>query len=93
MSYFYLDETPNGKYIIRPVYEKFPIHHFRGSYAVLPSRFFGISYANFLRLCRDEGGAEIIGKGEKYPIAYFKNDEKAKNFVKKLNFYTNKLIL
>ena len=93
MTYFWLDETPSGKYIIRPVYEKFPIHHFRGSYAVMPSRFFGLSYANYLRLCRDEGGAEIVGKNEKYPIAYFKNDEKAQNFVKKLNLCSNKLIL
>lgn len=90
--YFHLDDTPSGKYIIRPVYKEFPIHHFRGSYAVMPSRFLGLSYANYLRLARDEGGAEIIGKEQKYPIAYFNNDDKAKKFVEKLNEYTNKLI-
>ena len=84
-TYFWLDDTPSGKYIIRPMYELFPIHHFRGSYAVLPSRFLGLTYADYLRLCRDEGGAEILGKNEKYPDAYFNKDTQAKNFVKKLN--------
>lgn len=92
MTYFWLDETPSGKFIIRPVYKNFPIHHFRGSYAVMPSRFFGLSYANYLRLCRNEGGAEIVGKNEKYPIAYFKNDKKAKDFVQKLNEYATFLL-
>jgi hypothetical protein len=92
MTYFWLDETPSGKYIIRPVYEKFPIHHFRGSYAVMPSRFLGLSYANYLRLCRDAGGAEIVGKNHKYPVAYFNNDTKAQEFVKRLNQYTAYLL-
>ena len=92
MTYFWLDETPNGKYIIRPVYEKFPIHYFRGSYAVMPSRFLGLSYANYLRLCRDAGGAEIVGKNHKYAVAYFNNDTKAQEFVKRLNQYTAYLL-
>ena len=92
MTYFWLDETPNGKYIIRPVYEKFPIHYFRGSYAVMPSRVLGLSYSNYLRLCRDAGGAEIVGKSHKYPVAYFNNDTKAREFVKRLNQYTAYLL-
>lgn len=85
MNYFWLDETPNGKLIIRPVYEKFPIHHFRGSYGVLPARVTGLSYANYLRLCRDEGGAELIGKGHLYPVPYFTKGEKASTFLAELN--------
>lgn len=42
-----------------------------GSYAILPARLLGLSYPDYLRFCRDELGALVIGKKMKYPVVYF----------------------
>ena len=87
MSYFKIDESPTnlGKYVVRPDFDKLPLYNTRGSYAILPARVMGITYANYLRLCRDEYGAEIIGKNSFYPIAYFKEINRVKELVKELD--------
>lgn len=56
-----------------------------GSYDVLPSRLLELSYANYLRFCRDILGAALYGKGHKYITAHFKNDFATRQFVKLLN--------
>ena len=45
----------------------------------------GLSYANYLRMCRDLFDADIIGKDSKYPVAYFTNREKLRELIKILN--------
>ena len=45
----------------------------------------GLSYANYLRMCRDRYGADIIGKGNKYPVAFFEKNKKADELVSILN--------
>lgn len=68
------EESPvtQGEYLLKLNMDEFPIHSTRGSYNVMFARLAGLSYANFLRMCRDEFGAEIRGKETKYPVAYFK---------------------
>lgn len=60
-----------GKYIIKPVHENFHLDHTEGSFNVICARVMGLSYAQYLRMCRDCFGAELMGKGSYYPIAYF----------------------
>lgn len=64
-----------AKVIIIPKHENLPFHDVHGSYAVLAARVMEIPYADYLRFCRDEFGAKIMGKGHKYPIAYFELNE------------------
>ena len=77
-KYVYYEESPynKGKYIISLHHEQFPFADgTSGSYNVFLARLAGLSYADFLRMCRDEFGAEIIGKDKLYPVAYFKFGE------------------
>lgn len=71
---FYRDESAShpGKYMIRADLEKFYLNYTEGSYNVIQARLMGLTYAQYLRMCRDCFGAEIIGKGSIYPVAYFK---------------------
>lgn len=75
-KYFYAEESPykEGKYVIKINFDYFPDITTKGSYNILPARLMGLSYANYLRMCRDLFDAEIIGKNSIYPIAYF-NDK------------------
>lgn len=89
-KYFYIDESPvyKEKFLIRVNGEKF-IKFFpsgmSGSYNVLIGRVAGMSYATFLRYCRDVLNGEIIGKGHKYPVVFFDRSEDLVAFVKLLN--------
>jgi hypothetical protein len=49
----------------------------------------GLTYANYLRMCRDKYGAEIIGKGDRYPVAYFKLSQGLVDLVEELNARAN----
>ena len=94
MAYFKIDESPinPGRYMIRPNFDKLPLYSTDGSYAVLMSRVMGITWANYLRLCRDEYGAEIIGKGSYYPVPYFNEVNRVKELVKELEKRVEKLL-
>ena len=81
-----------GKYIIRPVYENFYLNSTEGSFNIICARLLGISYANFLRLCRDEFGAEIIGKDSMYPVAYFNRSKELDALIDNLNARANLII-
>jgi hypothetical protein len=49
----------------------------------------GLTYANYLRMCRDKYGAEIIGKGDRYPVAYFKLSQGLVDLIEELNARAN----
>lgn len=86
--YFIADETPYhpGKSMVWPVHSNLPLYGTKGSYGLLAARLLNLSYANYLRMCRDLYGAEIIGKNTMYPIALFDNgSEKLKELVNLLN--------
>lgn len=78
-----------GKYIIRVDLDKFHLDYTEGSYNVICARLMGLTYAQYLRMCRDCFGAEIIGKGSVYPVAYFKLSEKLKDLIEGLNARAN----
>ena len=78
-----------GKYIIRVDLDKFHLNYTEGSYNVICARLMGLTYAQYLRMCRDCFGAEIIGKGSMYPVAYFKFSKKLIDLVESLNARAN----
>lgn len=78
-----------GKYIIRVDLDKFHLNYTEGSFNIICARLMGLTYAQYLRMCRDCFGAEIIGKGSMYPVAYFKLSEKLKDLIDGLNARAN----
>lgn len=85
-KYFKLEESQsNGKYIISADFSLLPLTNTNGSFNIICARLFNLSYADYLRMCRDLMGAEIIGKGHLYPVAYFERNELTYQFLKLLN--------
>ena len=91
---FIKDESASypGKYIIRPVHENFHLDSTEGSFGVICARLFGLSYANYLRMCRDCFGAEIMGKNSMYPVAYFKRSKELDAVIDNLNARANMVL-
>lgn len=86
-EYFFLDEYPlqNGKYSIRANFENFNLKYTTGSYNLIVARVMGLHYADYLRMARDELGADIIGKGHRYPVALYPKTKEVDQFLKLLN--------
>lgn len=84
---FSLEESPLrlGKYILSPNLEALCLERTNGSFAVISARLMGLSFAQYLRFCRDICHAEIVGKGRMYPAVYFDKNEETISFVKLLN--------
>lgn len=85
---FYLDESPiyQNKFIIRLDLDKFLFPHgTEGSYNVFPARVLNLSYADYLRYCRDRLGAELVGRNNKYVVAYFDRNKESEALIKLLN--------
>ena len=78
-----------GKYVIRPIHDNFHLDSTSGSFNVIGARLFGVSYPEYLRMCRDCFGAEIIGKGSKYPVAYFPLSNELNALIDQLNARAN----
>lgn len=91
---FKMEESPYhpNRYTIMPVHENFYLGKTNGSYNVICARLLGLSYAQYLRFCRDICGAELSGKGSMYPIALFKNDAKFGQLLKLLNSRANLIL-
>ena len=64
------------KFLICPNHDRLHLEHTNGSFNIICARVMGLSYANYLRMCRDRYGADIIGKGCKYPVAFFEKNKK-----------------
>ena len=88
---FYRDESANhpGKYMIRADLEKFYLNYTEGSYNIIGARLMGLTYAQYLRMCRDVYGAEIIGKNSPYPVPYFKLSQGLMDLIEELNARAN----
>lgn len=88
---FVRDESASqpGKYIIRPIHENFFLESTEGSFNVIGARLMGLTYAQYLRMCRDIYGAEIIGKGDTYPVAYFNLSQNLQDLIEELNARAN----
>ena len=88
---FYRDESAShpGKYMIRVDLEKFYLNYTEGSYNIIGARLMGLTYANYLRMCRDIYGAEIIGKDSNYPYPVFKLSQELMDLIEQLNARAN----
>lgn len=88
---FERDESASypGKYIIRPIHENFYLDSTEGSFNIICARLMGLTYAQYLRMCRDCFGAEIIGKDSLYPVAYFKLSKELQDLIENLNARAN----
>lgn len=91
---FYVDESPYhlGKYLVKPKHENFHLEQTSGSYNVICARLMNLSYAQFLRFCRDVLDAEIYGKKNLYPVAYFSDKKMAEQLCKLLNARANMVL-
>lgn len=87
MKYFKIEESVYhpGKYLLTPIHEKLNLKKTIGSYNVFPARLLNLTYANYLRYCRDAVGAELIGKKCYYVVPYFNDLSKLKEFIKELD--------
>lgn len=86
MLYFsYRESIIDNKYIIIPIHENIPLKGTKGSYAILAARVLDLSYANYCRLCRDQFGAELIGKDSYYPKPLFQETKELKELINILN--------
>lgn len=95
VEYFVLEESPcrPGKYTIRLDFDKFPSQlSTSGSFNLLPARLLNLSYAQYLRFCRDIVGGEIAGKNMVYPVAYFNKTMTTNAFVRLLNSRMNLVV-
>ena len=88
---FYRDDSAAqpGKYMIRADLEKFHLNFTEGSYNIIGARLMGLTYAQYLRMCRDVYGAEIIGKGGMYPYPVFKLSRGLEELIDQLNARAN----
>lgn len=85
--YFILEESPyyEKRYVITPNWEELPKMTTNGSFNVLGARLLNLSYSNYLRMCRDIAGAQIIGKNKTYPVPYFEMSNEVRALVGLLN--------
>lgn len=94
-QFFFLDDSPlyKNKYVIRFNVDLtyFP-NGTTGSYNVFVARLLNLSYAEYLRYCRDRLGAELVGKGNRYMVPYFDDTPEVQMFVKLLNVRMNYII-
>ena len=94
VEYFTLEESMShpGKYILRINFDKLPPMTTKGSYNILPARLLNLTYAQYLRFCRDIVGGEIGGKNTIYPVAYFTKSMTTNAFVRLLNGRMNLVV-
>jgi hypothetical protein len=86
MNYFVTELSPiHNKYVVLPNHTALGLTATRGSYAVLGARLFGLSYANYLRLCRDNYNATLTGKKSLYINMTFTNKDDAEKLAKELS--------
>jgi hypothetical protein len=91
---FGIEESPcnPGKWLISIKHENFLLKHTTGSFNIICARLMNLSYAQYLRFCRDMVGGEISGKGHKYPVVYFQRGERLQAFVRLLNTRANMVL-
>lgn len=91
---FKIEESPYypGKLMIAPVHDNFLLKSTNGSFNVICARLMNLSYAQWLRFCRDCCGAQIIGKNSKYPIPYFTHGDRVQALCRLLNTRANLIL-
>ena len=91
---FTIEESPYnpGMFMICPVHDAFYLKHTEGSFNIICARLMNLSYAQYLRFCRDLCGATIVGKNTRYPIAYFPRGERVQALCRLLNTRANLIL-
>lgn len=85
-EYFYPEQMPTNQYLVKLHNELVPnFHHEGGSLILIQSGILDMSYSNYLRMCRDVYGGELIGKNSGYPGVKFKKKEDALRLCALLN--------
>jgi hypothetical protein len=84
---FYRDEAASypGKYMIRANQDEFHLDSTTGSFNIIGARLMGLTYAQYLRMCRDVYGAEIVGKNSLFPYPIFKLSQGLVDLIEELN--------
>lgn len=82
---FIVRERSSEGYMIGLNFDLLPNVYTKGSFNVLGARVLGLSYADYCRLCRDEYGARIVGKGCLYCFPVFPDKKSAQRVVSLLN--------
>lgn len=86
-----ISQFHNGIQVV-PIHENFHLYSTEGSFHVIGARLLGLSYAQYLRMCRDMLKATIIGKDSMYPIPLFKDFEAAHALSALLNARANTIL-
>lgn len=88
---FIAKETIEGKFMIglsdelyNYVHTKIPTTEIK-TYNILPARILGLSYAEYLRYCRDKHNGIIYGKDSLYPYVVFEKKEDMRELWFELN--------
>jgi hypothetical protein len=95
VEYFILEESVYhpGKYSIALNFDNFPSQlRTTGSFNILAARLFNLSYAQYLRFCRDMVGGELVGKNSIYPGVVFNKTMKVNALVRLLNSRMNLVV-
>lgn len=84
MKYVYVDENPYypGTYLIFFNAHQFGWGPISGTLHILGARLLNTTYDNYLRICCNNFGAEIVGKKDKVPRPCFKDKSKAEKLAK-----------
>lgn len=86
MNYFYPEANPYDSFYVKLDPSHIPnFHHEGGSLILIESGILGMSYSDFLRMCRDIYGGELVGKNWIYPNVRFKNESDAWRLCNLLN--------
>lgn len=91
MQYFEVREMIGDNFMVGVCMESFPNIHTAGSYNVLGARVVGVSYAQYLRMCRDLFNAHLMGKGSKYVYPIFETKQDCQKLVDFLNKRLNQI--
>lgn len=87
-NYFMIEENPIGRgFFLVWDHNSNPRSIKSGSFGVIPARVLGISFAQYLRLCRDQFGATIIGKNSFYPTPFYKTKADARRAAEYISSY------
>lgn len=90
MIYFTWRENSSGTgWLICPFHENFKNPKIEGSWNVVPARFLGLSWEDYLKFCM-QNGAMLHGKNKTYILPVFK--KKNNEFLNLLNERTEKII-
>ena len=87
IRYFDYEETTFSSAYVRLVlkHELLPLRSTKGSFGILPARLMGLSYPDYLRFCRDELNATVVGKNQLYIDPIFLKSKEFFQFLKILN--------